>query len=52
MMSSYDIFMLELELKRNLLRKYSQEMLAANGRNLRIRRTYLKYNKRKLWHSQ
>lgn len=25
MMSSYDIFMLDLELKRNLLRKYSQE---------------------------
>ena len=40
--------MLELELQQYLLRKYPQE----NARELKKRKARLKYNKRKLWHSQ
>jgi hypothetical protein len=41
--------MLELELQQYLLRKYPQEN---TRKELKKRKARLKYNKRKLWHSQ
>lgn len=44
--------MLELELQQYLLRKYPQENASCEWKELKKRKARLKYNKRKLWHSQ
>lgn len=44
--------MLELELQQYLLRKYPQENARCEWKELKKRKASLKYNKRKLWHSQ
>lgn len=44
--------MLELELQQYLLREYPQENASCEWKELKKRKARLKYNKRKLWHSQ
>lgn len=44
--------MTELELQQYLQREYPRENARCEWKEYKIRITHLKYNKRKLWHSQ
>lgn len=44
--------MLELELQQYFRREYPQENASCEWKELKKQKAHLKYNKRKLWHSQ